>query len=290
MLLFDFTEFFSWSFGILCIILWIFVLLPQFIETSRVKSSNAISYSMILLIFIGDCLSTISSSFLQTNPIIFYTGIFYIIFDIVFILQWFYYNTDSDCIDSITIDSDNYFELNKNIYFWQKYPWITDDYNYNYNNNKLFIKVSTFILLVILLSILPIITNNTFAIIISWLSVISYFVSRIPQIILNFKRKSTQGLSIYTFILIFFANTCFLISILIKSQKDDYLIKHLPWLIGSVVSIFIDIFIFYQFYIYKQRVVFLVNTNSSLSDSFYSIYSNSSINTNSYENTVVNLT
>lgn len=239
MLLFDFIEFLSFSFGFFCIFLWSIVLVPQFITTYKTKSSNAISFSMIMLIFIGDSFSTISASKIATNPIIFYTGIFYIVFDIIFILQWLYYNYKS---------YNSYEHLNNS--FWQNYPWIQ---NTQLKYNEFYFKITVFLFLFCLLFISPFFINNTIAILFSWLSVISYFSSRIPQIFLNYKRQSTNGLSIYTFILIFFANICFFCSIIIKSNFDDsYLFQHAPWLIGCIISTFFDFTIFYQFIIYRN--------------------------------------
>lgn len=48
----------------------------------------------------------------------------------------------------------------------------------------------------------------------SWLSTLLYLLSRLPQILLNFRRRSTSGLAISLFIAAFFGNTFYSLSLL----------------------------------------------------------------------------
>lgn len=82
---------------------------------------------------------------------------------------------------------------------------------------------------------------------------ILYVLLRIPQIHKNYKRKSTSGLSVYMILLTLFGNIFNIISII----SDSHLFKIYPddtYLIGSLGTIFMDLFILYQFWIYKKGV------------------------------------
>ncbi|OMJ17988.1 putative vacuolar amino acid transporter YPQ1 [Smittium culicis] len=84
-----------------------------------------------------------------------------------------------------------------------------------------------------------------------YLSALLYAFSRVPQIIQNYKTKSVVGLSIIMFALTLASNIAYIISFFAESTELDQIIPALPWILGSAVSPFLDIIIFYQFYIYR---------------------------------------
>jgi uncharacterized protein with PQ loop repeat len=96
--------------------------------------------------------------------------------------------------------------------------------------------------------------------IIAWLATAIFMLARIPQIILNFTRKSTKGLSLLSFIIINIANFFFLLSVLIilydlsPNQYMEYVLENIQWVVGSSSTSLFDCIIFYQFYKYKNYV------------------------------------
>ncbi|OMJ08904.1 Seven transmembrane protein 1 [Smittium culicis] len=84
-----------------------------------------------------------------------------------------------------------------------------------------------------------------------YLSALLYAFSRVPQIMQNYKTKSVEGLSIIMFALTLASNIAYIISFFAESTELDHIIPALPWILGSAVSPFLDIIIFYQFYIYR---------------------------------------
>ncbi|EPQ61926.1 Bgt-3435 [Blumeria graminis f. sp. tritici] len=88
--------------------------------------------------------------------------------------------------------------------------------------------------------------------ILGYISSIFYLSARLPQIIKNYRNKSCDGLALLFFLLSLFGNATYGLSILSHSLQKNYLIINLPWLIGSLGTMFEDSIIFYQFHIYTK--------------------------------------
>ncbi|KAF9346124.1 hypothetical protein BGX26_002393 [Mortierella sp. AD094] len=84
-----------------------------------------------------------------------------------------------------------------------------------------------------------------------WGSAVLYLGSRIPQIYKNWRLKSCEGLSAMMFLFSVLGNILYVSSIFLNSLDIDYLIKNMPWWLGSGGTLFFDFTIFFQFYIYR---------------------------------------
>ncbi|KAL9657399.1 hypothetical protein ABK040_014387 [Willaertia magna] len=89
------------------------------------------------------------------------------------------------------------------------------------------------------------------------LSALFYIISRIPQIILNKRNNSTEGLSLIMFLLAIFGNLTYCASVLFYSVFPDFILSRLPWLIGSTIVLIFDCIIVFQFYYYRKTKLFL---------------------------------
>lgn len=98
----------------------------------------------------------------------------------------------------------------------------------------------------------PELTMNWLAQLFGYVSAILYLGSRIPQILLNYQRKSCEGISFLFFLFAFLGNTTFIFSVLVIAKDTKYLIINAPWLIGSLGTLFMDGVIFLQFFYYKN--------------------------------------
>lgn len=99
-----------------------------------------------------------------------------------------------------------------------------------------------------------------------------YLGSRLPQILLNYRRKSTEGVSLLFFLFACIGNLTYVLSILAYSpvcQGESleqtnrcrpgeasalygrYILVNLSWLIGSLGTLFLDMCIFVQFFLYQ---------------------------------------
>ncbi|SCU94264.1 LAME_0F06788g1_1 [Lachancea meyersii CBS 8951] len=85
-----------------------------------------------------------------------------------------------------------------------------------------------------------------------YLSAVLYLSSRVPQILLNFKRRSCEGISFLFFLFACIGNITFIISVLSISLEPRYLLVNASWLIGSSGTLLMDFVIFLQFFFFKK--------------------------------------
>ncbi|CAK9439209.1 uncharacterized protein LODBEIA_P34330 [Lodderomyces beijingensis] len=86
-----------------------------------------------------------------------------------------------------------------------------------------------------------------------WLCAILYLGSRIPQIVLNYERKSVSGLNVAFFLFACLGNSTYVISILSIDTSAHYLWVNSSWLAGSLGTLVLDFLIFIQFFIYNDE-------------------------------------
>ncbi|XP_067826616.1 lysosomal amino acid transporter 1 homolog [Heptranchias perlo] len=87
-------------------------------------------------------------------------------------------------------------------------------------------------------------------------SSVFYLASRLPQLYQNVKRKSTEGISVSLFALMILGNLTYGLSVLLKiprkgQREGDYMLHHLPWLVGSLGTMALDLTILFQFFKYR---------------------------------------
>ncbi|KAI3336626.1 PQ-loop-domain-containing protein [Xylariaceae sp. AK1471] len=100
-----------------------------------------------------------------------------------------------------------------------------------------------------------------------WLCAALYLGSRLPQLFLNFRRKSTEGVSVLFFLFACVGNLTYVLSIFAydpecpekRCQPGEasqiygrYILVNASWLAGSLGTLLLDLGIFAQFFIYDQ--------------------------------------
>lgn len=88
--------------------------------------------------------------------------------------------------------------------------------------------------------------------IIGWISALCYISSRIPQIKKNASRKSTAGLSKWMFFFTSSGNILYTLSLALMFDNANFVVLHLPWLLGALIPLSLDIIILYQFVKYRR--------------------------------------
>ncbi|KAI8817352.1 PQ loop repeat-domain-containing protein [Fimicolochytrium jonesii] len=87
----------------------------------------------------------------------------------------------------------------------------------------------------------------------AYLCMVLYLSSRIPQIIRNFRRRSTEGLAMSMFGCAAFGNLTYVLSILCTRRDPDFLKGAAPYLIGSGGTLIFDAIIFTQWWFLGGR-------------------------------------
>ncbi|KAM0949965.1 hypothetical protein DsansV1_C05g0058411 [Dioscorea sansibarensis] len=92
---------------------------------------------------------------------------------------------------------------------------------------------------------------NTMGLWLGWIMAAIYMGGRLPQIYLNIKRGSVEGLNPLMFILALLANATYVGSILVRSIEWERIKANAPWLLDAIVCVLLDLFIIIQFAYYK---------------------------------------
>lgn len=101
-----------------------------------------------------------------------------------------------------------------------------------------------------------------------YICAVLYLGSRIPQLLLNYRRKSTEGISMLFFMFACLGNLTYVLSILIyepvchhphhcrsgeaKRLYMRYFLVNFSWLLGSFGTLFLDAAVFVQYFKYRD--------------------------------------
>lgn len=96
----------------------------------------------------------------------------------------------------------------------------------------------------------------------AWICTCFYLSARIPQLIKNYKRQSTDGLSILLFVCALNGNIFYTISILTcnefvnaanYAERANFFMRELPYILGSAGTVMFDFLALYQWRIYRDK-------------------------------------
>ncbi|CAL2273723.1 unnamed protein product [Prunus armeniaca] len=85
-----------------------------------------------------------------------------------------------------------------------------------------------------------------------WLMAAIYMGGRLPQIWLNIKRGTVEGLNPLMFVFALVANLTYVGSIVVRTTEWDSIKANMPWLLDAVVCVGLDLFIILQYVYYKH--------------------------------------
>ncbi|XP_018680391.2 probable vacuolar amino acid transporter YPQ1 isoform X2 [Musa acuminata AAA Group] len=93
--------------------------------------------------------------------------------------------------------------------------------------------------------------ENPYGLLLGWVMAAIYMGGRLPQIYMNIKRGSVEGLNPLMFMFALAANATYVGSILVRSIEWERIKANSPWLLDAVVCVLLDLFIILQFAYYK---------------------------------------
>lgn len=215
----------SYSLSVISLLFYSIIYIPQFFVIYKAKSSSGISLLMILLWTQADILSLIGTIVLNMYINIIIIGWSHFIVGVFMIIFILYYR-------------DKYDDNSNNSNF-------TKEYKIQLLSSIIFLCVNTAIC--IILNIVITSSHDLIGEIIGWVTTTFYIVGRFPQIWLNYKNKSTEGLSVLMYIFAILGNASYIAVFTIDPQTIQ---TNMPWIVSSTGMIILDLYIIYQNYYY----------------------------------------
>ncbi|XP_022608898.1 lysosomal amino acid transporter 1 homolog isoform X1 [Seriola dumerili] len=243
--------------GLLSILCFMVSSLPQYYSSCRTGNmDSALSIWFLLLWLGGDSCNLVGSFLADQLPLQTYTAVYYVIADLLMLGMYLYYKMKNKMAESrrvlhvVGVACVLGFTANlahiPGLGTQQEIPSGFRGRSLLSTSDSSSVKAFT--------------PKEIIGFSIGSVSSVLYLCSRLPQMYTNFKRKSTEGVSYFLFALVILGNTTYGLSVLLKNPDEgqgekSYLIHHLPWLIGSLGTLTLDLIISIQFVIYRKAPV-----------------------------------
>ncbi|XP_054857300.1 lysosomal amino acid transporter 1 homolog [Eublepharis macularius] len=254
--------------GLVSIVCFAAAAFPQFYQACKTGiMDQALSIYFLLGWLGGDLLNFIGSLLANQLPLQVYTAIYYVLADLLMISLYLYYKIKNQNRGfSAPINAAFAFVLLGTVSttFLLGGPAPPSSKGMHVFQGRLLLSIETDETLWE-----PFTKKEIVGFVIGSVSSLLYLLSRVPQIYTNFKRKSTTGISYSLFALVMLGNTLYGVSVLLKNpdlgqSEGSYVIHHLPWLIGSLGVLSLDVFISLQFLAYRQPTPPLLEERDAL--------------------------
>jgi uncharacterized protein with PQ loop repeat len=208
----------SYVLSILSIIFYSIVYFPQVYTTWKRKSSEGVSLWMFALWTQADCMSLIGVVLLQLNLSIIVIGWYHFLVGVAMLIFTFYFKPKKEVYDGIFV--------------------------------MLIPAINIVVCAVVMVYVTGVqaIAGDVFG----WLTATIYILGRLPQIHLDYVRKSTDGLNIWMYIFTILGNLLYTASVLTYSIELSYLRLNLPWLILTGVTVLLDFVVVGQHVYYNK--------------------------------------
>ncbi|RPB02652.1 hypothetical protein L873DRAFT_1673155 [Choiromyces venosus 120613-1] len=281
----------STVFGTLSMMSWLCAQIPQVHKNYLNQSVEGLSWVFLAIWLAGDICNFTGAILLQQQFFQIAIAGYYVFIDTVLVFQFYYYGFGPEILDrrTPTIKSESEIEEH-NIQTPSQYSYGTNQ-NFNpdgskdratrrHRDNRSFL-TTVFGSLALFSSrahAAPIgIQNSVVGIdvgqVLSWTGCMLYFSSRIPQILKNHSRKSTEGLSPILFMAAFSGNFFYSASLILNplgwndypaygggglagpdgSVADEWWSRTLPFFLGAWSVVIMDAIIGLQFYLWPPR-------------------------------------
>nr|XP_033778410.1 lysosomal amino acid transporter 1 homolog isoform X2 [Geotrypetes seraphini] len=215
---------------------------------------RALSIWFLLGWLAGDSCNFIGAFLSHQLPLQTYTAIYYVLADLIMLTLYFYFKLKNQRRKEVNTSINIAFGLT----VLSSVSMVASLWGSSQQAERAAAKFRSRTLLATMRNEKPFTNRDIIGFIFGSFSSLLYLTSRLPQIITNFKRKSTEGLAYSLFALVILGNLTYGLSILLKNPEEgqsesNYVIHHLPWLIGSLGVLALDIVISIQFFVYRKN-------------------------------------
>ncbi|KAI0770483.1 PQ-loop-domain-containing protein [Fomes fomentarius] len=266
---FDGNQELSNFLGWISIACWLVVYSPQIVENYQLQSGEGLSVSFVLIWLIGDLCNLTGAAIAGLLPTIIILGAYYSACDTTLLVQIFYYRWKRArrSVPLLVTEDSRLSAL-----YDEASPLLPGDTRTEEPPPrqpawKETLKFATALVFVFGVGVAawaidrhvyknrprskPVEVIEWRSQVLGWLSAALFLGSRIPQIVKNLETRC-EGLSPFLFVYSITGNTTYTLSILAVSLDIRHIVANAPWIAGSALTVFLDGFVLYQFYGYRQ--------------------------------------
>ncbi|WWC86257.1 uncharacterized protein L201_001130 [Kwoniella dendrophila CBS 6074] len=246
--------------GYMSIATWIVVYSPQIWENYQLQSGEGLSVTFIVLWLLGDITNLVGGVMAKLLPTMIILAVYYTVCDLILLFQVYYYRRKPSSSAQAIGQHINPLDESTPLLPEPKQPKPLLPPKFEYPIMLLFVLLSG-------LGAWYITDQDTISIpekpepsielewksqLLGWMSAVLYLGSRIPQIVHNYKTRCA-GLSLAMFFFAISGNITYVLSIFFTSMNAKYILANLPWLAGSGLTVFLDLFVLAQFAIFSLQ-------------------------------------
>ncbi|KAI9251647.1 PQ loop repeat-domain-containing protein, partial [Helicostylum pulchrum] len=254
--------------GYLSILCWLIVFTPQLLENYKRKSGDGLSMTFLVIWLAGDVFNLLGVIMQDLLVTMFVLALYYTVADMGLIWQVIYYQRQQNLDEEILTEETSGL-IGSSSSQRRTYDSITATRpNNQAKKTRLLNWISA--CAIVLVTVISCYTyynahwNRTdddgkednrldwLPQTMGWTSAVLYVGSRIPQILKNWRNKSTEGLSFGMFTCAVLGNVLYTSSIFLKSMETSYILTNLSWIVGSTGTLVFDFIIFVQFFVYEK--------------------------------------
>ncbi|RPD73861.1 PQ-loop-domain-containing protein [Lentinus tigrinus ALCF2SS1-7] len=262
----ELSNFLGWV-SIAC---WLVVYSPQIVENYQLQSGEGLSVGFILIWLVGDLCNLSGAIMAGLLPTIIILGVYYSSCDAILLAQIYYYRWKRTRRDVPLLVSE---DARMSALYDEASPLLPGDGRSEgppriKDARKETLKFVTAMVFVFSVGVAawavdrhlhrdvprskPVEVVEWRSQVLGWISAVLFLGARVPQIVKNLSTRC-EGLSPFLFVYSISGNTTYFLSILAASLDIRHIAVNAPWIAGSTLTVFLDLFVLYQFFHYRRE-------------------------------------